>query len=187
VEADEDTGNEARDGDAGKGPDAGGAVKPRRRTRWAVGKQSASAVAAAVSAVKVAEKKKKRKRKATSPQVVVTPTISTPRSREVESKEEEEEEEEKEKDEAIEELPVTEDRPTRRSESPAAKGEQSWWKRRRRMPSGGVWRCNGLLLPRRKRCLQRLDLGSLGRNFGFRFLRGKILKTQSFLLDEFLY
>jgi hypothetical protein len=50
----------------------------------------------------------------------VTPTIPTPRSREVES-EEEEEEGEKEKDEAIEELPVTEDRPARRSESPAAK------------------------------------------------------------------
>jgi hypothetical protein len=44
------------------------------------------------------------------------------RSREVESEdEEEEEEEEKEKDEAIEELPVTEDQPARRSESPAAK------------------------------------------------------------------
>jgi hypothetical protein len=42
-----------------------------------------------------------------------------PRSREVES--EEEVEEEKEKDEAIEELPVTEDRPARRSESPATK------------------------------------------------------------------
>jgi hypothetical protein len=48
---------------------------------------------------------------------VVTPSIPTPRSREVEL---EEEEEEKEKDEAIEELPITEDRPARRSESPAA-------------------------------------------------------------------
>jgi hypothetical protein len=95
VEADE-----VRNGDAGIDPDAGGAVKPRRRTRSAVGKQLASAVAAAVSAVKAAEKKKKRKRKAPSPPVVVTPTIPTPRSREVES-EEEEEEEEKEKDEAI--------------------------------------------------------------------------------------
>jgi hypothetical protein len=47
----------------------------------------------------------------------------TPRSREVES-EEEEEEEEKEKYEAIEELPVTEDRPARRSESPAAKRQR---------------------------------------------------------------
>jgi hypothetical protein len=40
--------------------------------------------------------------------VVIIPSISTPRSREVEL-EEEEEESEKEKDEAIEELPVTED------------------------------------------------------------------------------
>jgi hypothetical protein len=39
---------------------------------------------------------------------VIIPSISTPRSREVEL-EEEEEESEKEKDEAIEELPVTED------------------------------------------------------------------------------
>jgi hypothetical protein len=44
----------------------------------------------------------------------MTPTIPTPRSREVEL-EEEEEESEKEKDEAIEELPVTENRPARRS------------------------------------------------------------------------
>jgi hypothetical protein len=113
VEADEDTDAEAGN-DAGTGPDAGGAAKPRRRTRSAVGKQSASSAAAAISAVKVAEKKKKRKRKATSPPAVVTPSIPTPRSREVESEDEEE-------DEAIEELPVTEDRPVRRSENPAAK------------------------------------------------------------------
>jgi hypothetical protein len=68
------------------------------------------------------KKKKKRKRKATSPPAVVTPMIPTPRSREVESKEEEEEE--KEKDEAIEELLVTEDRPTRMSKSPAAKRQR---------------------------------------------------------------
>jgi hypothetical protein len=78
VEADEDIGNEAGDGDVGTGPDAGGAAKPRRRTRSVVGKQSASAVAAAVSVVQVAEKKKKRKRKATSPPSVVMPTILTP-------------------------------------------------------------------------------------------------------------
>jgi hypothetical protein len=53
---------------------------------------------------------------------VVTSVIPTPRSWEVES--EEEEEEEKEKDEAIEELPVTKDRPARRSESPAAKRQR---------------------------------------------------------------
>jgi hypothetical protein len=113
VEADEDTGDEVRGGDAGTGPDAGGAAKPQCRTRSVVGKQSASAVAAAVSVVKAAEKKK-RKRKATFPRAVVTPTIPTPRSREVEL-EEEEEESEKEEDEAIEELPVTENRPARRS------------------------------------------------------------------------
>jgi hypothetical protein len=122
VEADEETSDEAGGRDVGTGPDAGGTAKPRHRTRSAAGKQSASAVAAAVSTVKASEKKKKRKRKATSPLAVVTPTIPTPLSREVESEgeeEEEEEEEEKEKDEAIEELPITEDRPTRRSESPA--------------------------------------------------------------------
>jgi hypothetical protein len=73
--------------------------------------------------VKATEKKKKRKRKATSPPAVVTPTIPTPRSRVVES-EEEEEDGEKEKDEAIKELSVTEDRPVRRSESPAAKRQR---------------------------------------------------------------
>jgi hypothetical protein len=119
VEAEEDTGNEAGGGDAGTGPDAGGAAKPRRRTWLAVGRQSTSAVAAAVSAVKAAEKKKKKKRKATSPPMVVT----TPRSREVKS-EEEEEESEKEKDETIEELPVIDDGAARRSESPTAKRQR---------------------------------------------------------------
>jgi hypothetical protein len=123
VEADEDTGDEAEGGDAGAAPDAGGAAKTRRRTtRSAVGKQSASA-AAAVSAVKATEKKKRRKRRAGSPPAVVTPSIPTPRSREVES-EEEEEESEKEKDEAIEELLIPEERPARRSESPAAKRQR---------------------------------------------------------------
>jgi hypothetical protein len=115
VEADEDTDAEAGE-DARTGSDAGGVAKPQRRTRSVVGKQSASA-AAAVSAVKAAEKKKKRKRKDASPPAVVTPSIPSPRSWEVESEDEEE-------DEAIEELPVTEDRPTKRSESPAAKRQQ---------------------------------------------------------------
>jgi hypothetical protein len=65
---------------------------------------------------------KKRKRRAACPPAVVTPSIPTPRSQEVES--EEEEESEKEKDEAIEELPVPEERPARRSESPAAKRQR---------------------------------------------------------------
>jgi hypothetical protein len=129
MEADEDTGNEAGDGDAGTGPDAGGAAKPRCSTRSAVGNQSA-----AVSAVKAAEKKKMRKRKATSPLAVVMPTIPTPRLREVELKEEEEEEK---KDEAIEELPVTEDRLARRSESPAAKRQ---WELVEKTPEDALWR-----------------------------------------------
>jgi hypothetical protein len=116
VEADEDTGDEAGDGDARTGLDAGGAVKSRRRTRSAVGKQSASVVAAAISAVKAAEKK--RKWKATSPPVVVTPTILTPRLREIESEEEEED------DKAVEEPPVEASRPARRLESPAAKRQR---------------------------------------------------------------
>jgi actin-related protein len=117
VEADEDT-----DAEAGTDPDAGGAVKSRRRTRSTVRKKSASAVAAAISEVKAAEqkKKKKRKRKVASPPAVATPSILMPRSREVEL----EEEEEKEKDEAVEELPVPEELPARRSESPAAKRQQ---------------------------------------------------------------
>jgi hypothetical protein len=120
VEADEDTDVEAGD-DTGAGLGAGGVSKCR--TRSTIEKKSASSVAATVSAVKAAEqKKKKRKRRAASPPVVVTPSIPTPHSREVES--EEEEEEEKEKDEAIEELPVTEDRPARRSESPATKRQR---------------------------------------------------------------
>jgi hypothetical protein len=115
VKADEDTNAEA-----GVDPDAGGAVKSRCRTRSTVGKKSALAVAAAISAVKAVEqKKKKRKRKAASLRAVVTPSIPTPRSPEVES-EKEEEEEEKAKDEAMEVLPVPEERPARRSESPAA-------------------------------------------------------------------
>jgi hypothetical protein len=122
VEADEDTGDEAEGSDARAAPDTGGATKARRRTtRSAVGKQSTSA-AAAVSTVKAAEKKKRRKRGAASPPAVVTPSIPTPRSREVES-EEEDEESENEKDEVIEELLVPE-RPTRRSESPAAKRQR---------------------------------------------------------------
>jgi hypothetical protein len=117
VEVDEDT-----DAEAGMDLDDGGAVKSRRRTRSTVGKKPASAVAAAIYVVKAAEqKKKKRRRRAVFPPAVVTPSIPMPRSREVESEEEEEEEE---KDEATEELPVTEDRPARRSESPAAKRQR---------------------------------------------------------------
>jgi hypothetical protein len=78
VEAEEDTDVEVG-GNAGMGPDAGGAGKSWRKTRSAVVKQSVSAAAAAVSAVKAAEKKKKkRKRRATSPPAVVTPSIPTP-------------------------------------------------------------------------------------------------------------
>jgi hypothetical protein len=113
VEANEDTDAEAGD-DVEAGPGAGGGAK--RRTRSTVGKQSASAVAA-ISAVKAAKKRKKRKRKVASPLAVVTPSILTPRSWEVETEDDEEEE-------AIDELPVTKDRPARRSESPAAKRQR---------------------------------------------------------------
>jgi hypothetical protein len=116
VEADKDTDVEA-EGDAGTGPDAGGTALSRHRTRSVVGKKSASSAAAAVYVVKAAEKRKKRKRKATSPPVIVTMPILTPHSREVESEDEEE-------DEAIEVPPVVGDRPTRRSESPAAKRQR---------------------------------------------------------------
>jgi hypothetical protein len=117
VEADEDT-------DAEDGADlAAGVAKSRCRTRSTVAKKSALAVAAAISAVKATEqkKKKKRKRRAASPPAVATPSILTPRSREVGS---EEEVEEKEKDEAVEELPVSEDQAARRPESPVAKRQR---------------------------------------------------------------
>jgi hypothetical protein len=77
VEADEDTSDEVED-DVGTDPNVGGAMKPRHRTRSAVGKQSASSPAAAVSAVKAEENKKKRKTKAASPPMVVTLLIPTP-------------------------------------------------------------------------------------------------------------
>jgi hypothetical protein len=112
VEADEDTDIEIG-GDARAGPNAGGAAKSQRKTRSVVAKQSATTAAAAVSAVKAAEKKKKRKRKVSPPPVVETPVIPTPQTREVESN--------KEEDEATDEPPVVEDRPTRRSLCPAAK------------------------------------------------------------------
>jgi hypothetical protein len=113
VEADEDI-----DAEAGADP-AAGVAKSRRRTRSTVAKKSASAIAAAISAVNAAEQnKKKRMRRATSPPAVATPSIPTPPSRKVGSKEEEEE---KENDEAVEELPVSEDQEARRPESPAAK------------------------------------------------------------------
>jgi hypothetical protein len=117
VEADEDTDVEVG-GDAGTGPDAGGAVKSRRKTRPVLAKQSATTAAAVVSVVKVAEKKmkkNKRNRKTSPPLAVERPAIPTPQSREVESEEE---------DEVTEAPQVVEDRPVRRSESPATKRQQ---------------------------------------------------------------
>jgi hypothetical protein len=119
VEADEDTDVEVG-GDAGTGPDAGGAVKSRRKTMSVLAKQSATTAAAVVSVVKVAEKKmkkNKRNRKTSPPLAVERPAIPTPQSREVKSEEEEE-------DEATEAPQVVEDRPVRRSESPATKRQQ---------------------------------------------------------------
>jgi hypothetical protein len=66
--------------------------------------------------VKAAEKKK-RKRKASPSPAVETPAIPMPQSTEVESEEEED-------DEATEEPPVVQDRPVRRSLSPAAKRQR---------------------------------------------------------------
>jgi hypothetical protein len=85
-------------------------------------KQLAVTAAAMVTTVKAMKKnKRKRKRKASPPPAVETPVIPTPQSREVESEEEEEEEEE---EEAIKEPPVVQDRPVRRSLSPAAKRQR---------------------------------------------------------------
>jgi hypothetical protein len=118
VEADEDTDVEVG-GDAGTGPDAGGAAKSWRKTRSAMAKQSVTTAAAAVSAVKAAKKKKKRKRKPSPPQAVEIPAIPTPKTMEVESEEEEEDDD----DEATDEPLVVQDRPVRRSLSPAAKSQ----------------------------------------------------------------
>jgi hypothetical protein len=108
VEADEDTDVEV--GDVETGPDAGGAAKSWRKTRSAVAKQSTTTAATAVSA---------EEEEGQSPPAVETPTIPTPQTREVKLEEEEE-------DEATEELPVVEDRPVRRSESPAAKRQREF-------------------------------------------------------------
>jgi hypothetical protein len=83
VEADEDTDVEDG-GDAGMGPDDGGAAKSRCKTRSVVAKQSATTAAVAVSTVKAAEKKKKRKRKTSPPPVVDTLAMPAPQLREVE-------------------------------------------------------------------------------------------------------
>jgi hypothetical protein len=53
VEADEDTNAEVG-GDAGKGPEEGGAVKPRHKTRAVGTKQSVTTAAAKATAVKAA-------------------------------------------------------------------------------------------------------------------------------------
>jgi hypothetical protein len=83
VEADEETDVEVG-GDAGTGPDAGGAAKSRCKTRLTVAKQSVSMVAAVVSTMMVA---KEKKRKVSPPLAVETSVIPTPHSREVESEE----------------------------------------------------------------------------------------------------
>jgi hypothetical protein len=59
-----------------------------------------------------------------------------PRSREVESEDEEE-------DEAIEELPVTEDRPARRLESPAVKRQRELVQKKSGDALGCGWRSAG--------------------------------------------
>jgi hypothetical protein len=186
VEADKDTGNEARGGNAETGPDAGGAAKPRRRTRSAVGKQSALAVDAAISVVKAAEKKNKRKRKATSPPEVMMPTIPTPQSRVVES--EEEEESGKEKDEAMEKLPVTEDRLARRSESPAAKRQRELVEKTSEDALRRGLKVQRVATATQARMPAGIKLGYSGPSFTSRSMQGNILKTQFlFLAIKFPY
>jgi hypothetical protein len=113
MEADEDTDTEVG-GDSGMSLEAGGAAKPRRKTRVVAVKQSATTAAVKATAVKAAEKK--RKMKMSPLPVNEMPMIPMPPSREVESDEEE--------DEAIEEPPVVEERSVRRSLSPAAKRQR---------------------------------------------------------------
>jgi hypothetical protein len=116
VEADEDTDPEVG-GDTGTGPEASSVVKPRRKIREAVAKQSVSTAVAKVIAVKVVEKK--RKRKTRPPLSVRTPVIPTPLTKEVNSDDEEEEDDDD--DEATDEPPIVEERAVRRSLSPTAK------------------------------------------------------------------
>jgi hypothetical protein len=119
VEADEDTDPEVGD-DAGTRPEANRAVKPRRKTRAATAKQSASTATVKVMAAKTAkleaEKQKNRKWKTSPPPAVEMSVIPTTPSREVESDEEE--------NEATDDPPVIEDRTVRRSLSPAAKRQR---------------------------------------------------------------
>jgi hypothetical protein len=117
VEADEDTDNKVS-GSVGMGLDASSVARPRRKTRVAAAKQSATTAAAKATTVKAVEKKKS-KRKASSSLAVETPMIPTPQSKEVESEEEE----------ATEELPVVQDRPVRRSLVPQPRGSGNWWRR----------------------------------------------------------
>jgi hypothetical protein len=88
VEADEETDLEVG-GDVRTGPEASSTLKPRRKTRAAAVKQSASVATAKVVVVKTAmleaEKKKKRKRKTSPPPAVRTPVIPTPLTKEVNS------------------------------------------------------------------------------------------------------
>jgi hypothetical protein len=159
VEADENTDVEDGD-DAGVGPDASGAAKPRRRTRSAVGKQSASATAAAVSAVKAPEKKK---RKAASPPAIVHRRFRHPNQGRSNCKKRRRRRRRRRRRTKLSRncrSPRIDLRGGQRVLLP--RGNGSWWRRRRRMPSAGVWRRSGLLLPLRQRCLRRLSLGFLG-------------------------
>jgi hypothetical protein len=144
------------------------------------------AVAAAISVVKAAEKKNKRKRKATSPPEVVTPTIPTPQSRVVES--EEEEESGKEKDEAMEKLPVTEDRLARRSESPAAKRQRELVEKTSEDALRRGLKVQRVATATQARMPAGIKLGYSGPSFTSRSMQGNILKTQFlFLAIKFPY
>lgn len=113
VEADDDTDPEADD-DVENCQDASSAAKPRRKTRVATAKQSATTAAAKVrttKTTKVEAEKKKRKRRASALSAIETPTIPTPSTREIED----------EIDEATDDPTFVGDQTRRWSMSPAAK------------------------------------------------------------------
>jgi hypothetical protein len=118
VEADEDTDPEVS-GDAGTGPEASSAMKPRRKTWVVVAKLSASTAAAKVAVVKTAEKKK-RKRKTSPPLAVRAPVIPTLLTKEINSDDDEEDDD----DEATEDPLIVKEWSVRRSLSPAAKRQR---------------------------------------------------------------
>jgi hypothetical protein len=115
VEADEDSDNEGGS-DVANRTEAPSATKPRRRTRAATAEQPTSRAVAKAEAAKTAKlevDKKKRKRRA-NPLLAVQMITPTPLTKEVEDDE----------DQATDDPLIVEDRMTRRSLNPAAKGQR---------------------------------------------------------------